>query len=226
MTMTNKEMEVILLPVAKNFFLNVDPAHDILHTKRVLKNTYKIGSMEGANLRILTAAAILHDIGRAQERRHDGIPHEVWGSDKCEKILNMYTDLTPDEIGHVRHCILEHRSSSTEFSSHESMVLFDADKLDSVGIIGLCRTFTFSGLLHQPFYHDSLETYDDEEFYKERIVDSSERDDYSAYEEFKRKLCRVKDGMQTKTGKSLARNRHSTMCHAIDLFRAEIRGEM
>lgn len=224
--MTNKEMEVILLPIAKNFFLNLDPAHDILHTRRVLKNAYKIGAAETANLRILTAASILHDIGRAQERRHDGIPHEIWGSQKCEKILMTYTDLSPDEIDHVKHCIIEHRSSSAEFTSLESRVLYDADKLDSVGIIGLCRTFTFSGLLHQPFYHDSLESFDDEEFYKERILDSTERDDYTAYEEFKRKLCRVKDAMQTKTGKSLARNRHSTMCHAIDLFRAEIRGEM
>lgn len=224
--MSNKEIEVILLPIARNFFINIDPAHDILHTKRVLNNVQRIGSAEEANLRILTAAAILHDIGRAQERRHDGIPHEQWGADKCVKILTTYTDLNEEEIKHVQQCILEHRSASSDFSSLESQVLYDADKLDSVGIIGLCRTFTFSGILHQPFYHDSLENFEDEEFYKERILDSSERDDYTAYEEFKRKLCRVKDAMQTKTGKSLARNRHSTMCHAIDLFRAEIRGEM
>jgi len=224
--MTDKELEVVLLPIATNFFMNIDPAHDILHTKRVLKNAYKIGFIEGANLRILTAAAILHDIGRAQERRHGGTPHEIWGSEKCVKILKTYTDFDEEEIEHVQRCIAEHRSSSSSFSSIESRVLFDADKLDSVGIIGLCRTFTFSGILHQPFYHESLENFEDDEFYKERVTDSSERDDYSAYEEFKRKLCRVKDGMQTKTGKSLARNRHSSMCHAIDLFRAEIRGEL
>jgi uncharacterized protein len=222
--MTPQQIETNLEKLATKFFHNLDPAHDMLHTKRVVKNAYRIGEAEGADLRILIAAALLHDIGRAQERQHEGVPHEIWGAKHCVKILKQHTDLSADEINAVATCILEHRSKTSEFSSLESKCLYDADKLDSVGIIGLTRTFSFSGLLHQPFYHESLMLSDDEDEAASRS--RVEGDEYSAYDEFKRKLCRVKDGMQTKTGRSLARNRHSTMCHAIDLFRMEIRGDM
>ena len=52
---------------ARKFFKTARSSHAWDHTERVLRLSLCIGAKEGADLGVLKIAAILHDIGRAEE---------------------------------------------------------------------------------------------------------------------------------------------------------------
>ena len=196
-----------LFAISAPYFTSVDPAHDLTHTVRVLNQAVEIATEEKANMEIVIAAVCLHDIGRANERVTKEA-HEVFGFKKSKIILKKLGVFTTQEIEQIAQCILEHRSKSREFSSLESAILYDADKLDSTGIIGLIRTHAYAGTILQPFYN----------------LDDSEN--YTVHEEIEKKLVKVPSKMNTETGKRIATLRVERMMATFALLQQEISGEI
>ncbi|NHI89784.1 MAG: HD domain-containing protein [Candidatus Thorarchaeota archaeon] len=113
-------------------------AHTFDHTKRVYGLCIKIGGESGADLKILGAAALLHDIGRPQEAE-TGVSHSILSGEMSQKILRS-VDFSDREIEQVADAIRTHRfSEGVKPTSLEGKILSDADKLDAMGAVGVFR---------------------------------------------------------------------------------------
>ena len=116
------------------------------HTERVVQNALAIGHELEARLDILAPAALLHDIGRsAESRSKGGICHAEIGAKLAGPLLRGL-DFSEEDAEAVCHCIRSHRfRGGSRPESLEAQILFDADKLDSIGAVGIGRAFLFAG---------------------------------------------------------------------------------
>lgn len=181
---------------------NEGGCHGPDHSERVHATALYIGRQMNANLKVLSAAALLHDIGRQHETENQGrLCHAAIGAGMAKKILTDF-DLEPQIIEEISHCIATHRYRGDAVPvSLEANILFDADKLDSIGAIGIGRAFLFAGQIGARL-HNRNSDIDNTESYS---IDDT------AYREFKVKMSKVKDRMLTPEGKRLAEERHAFM---------------
>lgn len=207
-----------ILSEAKKFFSDARASHNFDHTERVAKLCMRIGKKEKADLEILKIAAILHDIGRKFEDESKGkICHAEKGAELARKILKKY-NFPPDKIEEVAHCIEAHRfRNSTTPQTMEAKVLFDADKLDSIGAIGIGRAFFFANEVGANLHSNKNGT--------EILKTKPYTKDDTAYREFIVKLRHIKDKMLTREGKHLAKKRHKFMVDFFERLKEEARGE-
>jgi uncharacterized protein len=113
-------------------------SHAFNHVKRVYALSIKIGKEMGANLKILGAAALLHDVGRPKERE-TGVSHSILSGEMSHEILPKVR-YDAEEIKSVVDAIRTHRfSEGLEPNSLEGKILSDVDKLDAMGAIGVYR---------------------------------------------------------------------------------------
>lgn len=193
-----------LVAAAQSHFHGQDPAHDWQHNLRVLGMCERIGREEGADMAVLRLSALLHDIGRAEERRTGECHAEISARLSAEMLRAEGVD--EGQIVRIRHAILAHRfRKDCPPESLEAKILYDADKLDSIGAIGVARAFAFSGVIGQPLH-------------------SEDPDQHTPFQEYQRKLIRIKDRLFTSTAKRIAAERHRFMAHFFEQWREELRG--
>ncbi|PKL91157.1 MAG: phosphohydrolase [Candidatus Goldiibacteriota bacterium HGW-Goldbacteria-1] len=177
-------------------------SHDWEHTQRVLRLAVHLAKKEKADIKIVKYAAVLHDISRHEEDKSGGKKdHALLGAKKASRIL-LRNGFKAGFVESVKHCIECHRfRSQRRPATKEAMVLFDADKLDSIGAVGIGRAFLFAGevgaKLHNPGA-DILKT-------------KPYTQDDTAYREYMVKLRYVRGRMFTREGKKLAKERHAFM---------------
>jgi uncharacterized protein len=190
-------------------------SHGWDHVKRVYDLCLKIGKKEKGDLAIVSLAALLHDIGRKEEQASKGkICHAQVGAQKAERILSQMG--VPEETkGEVLQCIRSHRFRGKQFpGSLEARILFDADKLDSIGAVGIGRAFLFAGEVGARLHNSHRDL--------SKTVSYSRED--TAYREFQVKLIKVKERMLTPSGKALAASRHRFMVLFFKRLEAETAG--
>jgi uncharacterized protein len=202
---------------ARGFFRSARGSHDWDHTERVLQLCLHIGKKEKADLEILKLAAVLHDIGRGEEDDSNGrICHGERGAELARTILQRH-DLRHDDIDRIVHCIVTHRFRKSRFpESLEAKILFDADKLDSIGAVGIGRAFLFAGEVGARLHNPDI------------VVGRTKpytRED-TAYREFLVKLSKIKGRMFTCEGRRIARERHGFMLEFFDRLNKETRGNL
>jgi uncharacterized protein len=119
-------------------------AHDFDQVLRVLATAEQIGAAEGANLEVLRTATLLHDMARAEQAR-TGIDHAVAGAEQARELLRRAGQ--PDDfVEAVCQAIATHRfRTGPAPQSLEAKILYDADKLDSIGAVGVARAFAYGG---------------------------------------------------------------------------------
>lgn len=203
--------------LAKRHLTDARGSHAWDHTLRVYNLCMHIGRVEGADLEVLKIAAYLHDVARPlQDQSRGAVCHAEKGAEMARALLQHYP-LSEDRKANVIHCIRSHRfRGNCHPETVEARVLFDADKLDSIGAIGIARTFQFAGevgaKLHNPFIDpENTEAYTEED---------------TAYREFKLKLSKIKDHMLTAEGHRIARERHSFMEGFFKRFLQEHEGSL
>jgi uncharacterized protein len=201
---------------AKSFFSGANSCHEWEHTERVCNLALHIGKKENANLEVLELAVILHDIARKEQDESSGkICHAERGAVLAKEILEKY-NLPEDKIENVVHCIECHRYRNDKIpQTLEAKILFDADKLDSIGTIGIGRAFSFAG-------HLGAKVHD-----KNVVVDKSAEytSDDTAYREYSVKLKFLKDKIITDEGKQIAQGRHAFMENFFERLNKEVDGE-
>ena len=200
---------------AKLHFSNAKYSHDWEHTLRVYNLCLHIGQKEGADLEVLSIAAYLHDIGRTHQDQSKGtICHAEKGAEMAREILTVHP-IPEEKRENIIHCILSHRFRNRhEPQTLEAKVLFDADKLDAIGAVGIARAYLFAGEVGAVLHNGDA----DPEFTK-----PYSRDD-TGYREYRVKLSRIKDRILTTEGKRMARERHAFMEAFFERFLKECKG--
>jgi|SRR5680860_431386 len=205
---------------AKKYFINASGCHDWTHVERVRSLALKLGKKEGANLQILEIASLLHDIGRKQEMKSKGrFCHAETGEKEAEKILKKYK-LNNQIVENILHCILTHRYRNNNIpKTIEAKVLFDADKIDSIGAVGIARNFLFAG------NSGSNKLYTGNEQYLVKSVKNySYTKEDSCLLEYELRLKDVKNKLLTKSGKEISKDRNKFMKEFFNRFKDEISG--
>ena len=202
--------------MARQYFQGARGSHDWEHTLRVCRLCERIGIVEGVDLDVVLTAAYLHDIGRSRQDDSNGaVCHAEEGARLAGTIVDRLA-LTASQKKNVLHCIRSHRFRGVHRpKSAEAMVLFDADKLDAIGAVGVARAFLFAGEVGARL-HAGHTTVEKTEPYS---IDDT------GYREFKIKLCKIKDRILTREGKKLAVDRHRIMVEFFDRFLEEYEGK-
>jgi len=205
---------------ARKFFSEASGCHDWSHVERVYNLAVRITKTEKADLGIVKITSLLHDIGRKEEMQSKGkICHAEKAVELAEKILEKYS-LDKEIKENILHCILSHRfRNNHKPKTIEAKILFDADKLDSIGAVGIGRDFLFAGSSGS----NCLYTGREKQLVKNAREYSYTKED-SALLEYYFKLVKVKSKIITKTGKKIAKERHEYMVNFFKKFEAEIKG--
>ena len=185
-------------------------SHDLEHVKRVYKLSLQIAShYPEVDLDVLRLAVILHDIAREEEDRdYTGkIDHAILGAEIAREFLKKY-DLPEEFIEKVVHCIRTHRFRSFEKpQTLEAKILFDADKIDALGAIGLVRSILAAGEHNQNIW---LINVDLEKYKKENLTEEGRIKDlrkHSPWLEYELKFRKLPERLYTEYGKKIAKKK-------------------
>jgi len=207
---------VISVAEAKALYRGADAVHDFDHVLRVLRLAERIGRAEGAELPIVRTAALLHDVGR-EEAQSAGADHAVVAAARAHETLK---ELPAARVEAVIHAIAAHRfRTDPQPSTLEAKVLFDADKLDAIGAVGVARAFAYGGAHGQRLWAPIASV--DLDRWK---AQGDDPDNHTPVHEFVVKLCRIKDRLFTPTGRQIAAARHETMVAFFERLSKEVRG--
>ncbi|MDD3084007.1 MAG: HD domain-containing protein [Candidatus ainarchaeum sp.] len=216
--MNDNKKIVLIRREVKKIFENASGSHDWEHTKRVYNNCLLINKKENANIVVLKLSALLHDIGREEQEKSRGkLCHAEIGAKLALIILKKH-GFDDNIIKEIIHCIRTHRFWKKNLpKSLEAKILYDADKLDAIGAIGIARAMHFAGehgaKIHNHKHKNIYET------------NPLSKDD-TAYREFKIKLCKVKEKMLTIEGKKIAEHRHKFMEAFFEELNKEAEGKI
>ena len=192
--------------------LENDTAHDFEHIMRVLKNSTLIARKEKADIRLVTAAVLLHDIVTYPKADPRSKNSSIESAEKSRKILKKY-GFSQAEIEIISDAIKDHSfSRGVVPRTLEGKILQDADRLDALGAIGIARTFAVSGAERRLFYNNQ------DPFCRKRSPD----DKRWTLDHFYKKLLRLEETMNTKTGKIEARKRIKIMRKFLYELKKEI----
>jgi uncharacterized protein len=207
---------------ARGWYQQADPVHDFEHVLRVYRIAERIALIEGADVEIVRAAALLHDAeGSApgEDHQEERASHHHQSAEFARQVL-AEEGWPAGKIEAVTHCIRAHRyrDQTEPPRTIEAKILFDADKLDVLGAIGAARTIAYAVLDGQPVYAEP----------SERFRTTWEREPgepHSSYHEYLFKLSKVKERMFTATALQLAEARHQYLKEFYEQLGAEMRGE-
>ena len=196
------------------------PCHDFSHVERVLATAERLAAEEGADLFVVRLATLLHDIGRGLEPRIGPDPdrHEELSAELAKPFLEG-TGLSTSISERVLEAILNHRHRRGRVpSSIEAKCLYDADKLDSLGAVGVARAYLWLGE-HGRSVHYRRATWAG----VDPANNATEND--SLQREWEIKLSGLKDALYTRSGRALAASRHERMARFLADMDLEVRGE-
>jgi uncharacterized protein len=174
-----------------------DQAHDINHVLRVVKSAKSLCKSENGNLAIVLPAAYLHDCFSFPKNNPDRAHSSKFAADKAVVFL-ISIGYPQDYFDDIHHAIVAHSfSANIKPQTIEAKVVQDADRLDSLGAIGIARCLQVSTNLGVPLYNNN------DTFCKQRIPD----DRNYTIDHFYEKLFKVVDKMNTESAKKEAQNR-------------------
>ena len=187
---------------ARNIFEGDGSGHDFDHTLRVYHMAVRIASEEGADMETVALAALLHDV---DDRK--------LSPETCEHKDRAVGFLRAQGVGEEKiHAIVEIISQISFTAAYgrpdtlEGMCVQDADRLDAIGAIGIGRAFAFGGSRGR------------------RMYDPEGADKSATVEHFYDKLFKLKDLMNTQTGRTLAKQRDEFMHSFLEQFCEEAVG--
>jgi uncharacterized protein len=190
-----------------------DPAHGWEHIERVYRLALFLAEQENADTFIVGMAALMHDIGHLSSdtsRHHADLSLLIAGE------LFLAYDVSAATREAILHAIAAHSFSlGIEPHTLEAKVVRDADRLDSLGAIGILR-WAITGAIRRT---GETQTYHpDDPFAEWHALD----DRRYMLDHFFTKLLKLDDTMATQTGRVLALERTAFMRAYLDEFRKEL----
>ncbi len=210
---------MISIEKARGWYAESDAVHDFDHVLRVLRMAEKLAKIEGADLEIVHAAALLHDVSGSAPGSEERENHHIYSAEYAGRVLTE--EGWPEErIKAAQHCIRAHRfrSGGEGPTTIEAKCIFDADKLDVIGAIGAARTIAYAALAGEPFYSEPSPQY---------LESGKEMDGepHSAYHEYLFKLRKIKGLLFTQAARRMAEHRDRCLTDFFEELAAEMKAE-
>lgn len=203
---------------AKKLYQTDDSAHDFDHVLRVTRMAMHLAQLEGADQSIVRLAALLHDLpvpasfttAFASERKS----HHLAAAEYAGHLL-AERGLGTNEVANVVHCIQAHRfrDRTIQPQTLEAQCLYDADKLDAIGAIGVARVFAFAGSHGNRLWTTP---------WQEIAEPPTQTVDYTPGHEFVFKLKRLLDTLYTASARKIGQERHDFMIQFFTQLDLEI----
>ncbi len=192
-----------------------DSAHDKEHVYRVLNVALQIAEAEGdIDMDVLIAACLLHDIGRPEQYANPALCHAKVGAEKSYRFLTD-NGFSVRFSKQVSECINSHRfRGDNEPQSNEAKILFDADKIDATGTLGIARTLFWNGMFGEPLY-----SFDE----TGAVSDGTGDDKASFFQEYKYKLENIYDKLYTNSGKRIGEERRQSAVSFYESMLSEVK---
>lgn len=192
-----------------------DSAHDIQHIYRVLYIALDIAETEqNVNYDILITSCLLHDIGRQEQFADPNLCHAQVGAEKAYRFLIKH-GIKIEFAKRVSECIKSHRFRKNNLpESIEAKILFDADKIDVSGAIGIARTLIYKGQVSEPLY--SL-------LPNGQVSDGTDDNIPSFFQEYKYKLENLYQNFFTDRGAEIAKQRQLSAVNFYNNILGEVR---
>jgi len=182
-----------------------DSTHDFDHVMRVYYLAERLGQAEGADMAVLLTSTLLHDIARPDQDAGLVPEHAAEGARRAREIL---ASRPPEFVEAVVHAIEAHRFRVDQPPrTLEAKILYDADKLDAIGAIGIARAFAYGAQRGQ------------------RLWANPEADEHTAMKEFVVKLSKIKGTLFTESARVIAEERHAFMVEFFERIGAEVTGK-
>jgi len=200
----------------KEVLANAEGGHNWYHIERVWNMSKYIRVQEGeGDLLTVELAALLHDISDAKFNGGD----EDLGSKLAFNFVNTL-GVERETAEHIQ-TIIKYVSFKGGFPQNhihslEFQIVQDADRLDAIGAIGIARAFNYGGFKNRPIHDPSipLQEYADSKAYHKSHAPTINH--------FYEKLLKLKDLMNTETGKEIGLERHNYMLKFLDTFYKEL----
>ena len=189
-----------------------DAGHDLAHIHRVVKSAKELAGIENAKLEVVIPAAWLHDCVTVAKDSPDRSRASRIAAESAVTFLTSQ-NYPPEYLDAIAHAIEAHSfSANIPTQSKEAEVVQDADRLDSLGAIGIARCLMTGVSLNRRLYDPS------DPFADNRPPDDAQ----GSIEHFYTKLLTLAGTMKTAAGKAEAEKRSAYM----EGFLAQLRGEI
>ncbi len=188
----------VSMEVQARFADFTDLAHGWEHVYRVYHLALRIAEHEHANRFIVGIAALLHDLGRTT--RDPKRTHAERSAILATELLAPYA-LPLDTEQAILHAILAHnyrRGITPE--TLEARVLYDADRLDSLGASGVIR---WAMTMKNKRWSEWKTYHPEDPFAAQRVPDEQ----HYLLDRFFTKLLKLPDVMTTTTGRAMTQHR-------------------
>lgn len=187
--------------------------HDWWHIHRVVSNTIKLARLEKkANMFICLMAALLHDV--IDDKL---VEDEVEAVEAVKQFMTEQSVATEEQASILS--IICHMSfkggQQAPLSTIEGFVVQDADRLDAIGAIGIARTIYYSGYKGRPIHDPDLKPREN------MSLEEYRNGKDTAILHFYEKLLKLKDLMNTESGRQIAEGRHAYLEGYLEQFYAE-----
>ncbi|MGD0576723.1 MAG: HD domain-containing protein [Candidatus Staskawiczbacteria bacterium] len=207
------------------------PGHNFDHVVRVYNMAVHLAKGEDVDLEVIKIAALLHDIGGKKETDDPtGKTDHAIESAKMSKPILKKLGFSAEKINHICDCIISHRyKTENQPKTLEAKILFDADKLDAAGAIGLARGFVWIGKNKAHIYR---KVEDINDYVKENLEGGKingrikDKTKHSPQIEFETKIKHLPDRIYTRKGKKVMKERVEYSKKYLDRLEKEIKGEI
>lgn len=195
-----------------------DQAHDIAHLKRVWKTAQRIMCGTDANPLVVLTACYFHDVVNLPKNHPERHLASSQAATETRRILRDDLPDFPAELHDaVAHAVHAHSfSAGVPPLTLEAKIVQDADRLESLGAIGLARVFYTSGALGRPLFDSN------DPLGKDRALDDTQW----TLDHFQKKLFTLPDTMQTAEGKRLAQHNADFLVTYVAKLCAELQGDL
>lgn len=189
-----------------------DAGHDISHIKRVVKSAKQFCEAEKANMWVVLPAAWLHDCVQVAKDSPLRSKASELAADEALKLLSSW-QYPEQHFDGIHHAIMAHSfSANIKCITLEARVVQDADRMDALGAIGICRTLLVGAGFGNPL------TFHEDPFCYHRRAD----DQAAIVDHFYTKLLKLKDSFQTQAGQQEAASRDAFMRQFLQQLEQEI----
>lgn len=176
--------------------------HGMDHVNRVVNIAITIAKKENANIDLVSATALLHDVD----------DYKLFGEDCSKNLTNAKVILGKTNFNDDEKSIIINSIKTIGYSKRldgivpqllEAKIVSDADMLDGMGIVGILRSYHYNISHNNPFF--------DKHLFPDINMDAvtyKQKKNGTVVNHIFEKILKLKDLMLTKAGKEEAERRY------------------